>query len=61
MFIYRQKNSDRLLDFIFHLTQHYIKVHITNQSYFVFIVLPGILEFIPEEMELLANKLTKLG
>ena len=30
-----------------------------GSPYIVFILLPGIVEFIPEEMELLANKLTK--
>ena len=44
-----------------HLTQHYTEIHNNNHKYLVIILFPGIVKFIPEEMTLLANKLTKQG
>ena len=40
---------------IYYIAQHYTEMHINNQKYFVFILLPGIKEFIPEAIELLAK------
>ena len=59
IFFYRKINSVILLALIHCLTQHYTEIQINNKQYFVFIVLPGVVEFIPEEIELWAKKLTK--
>ena len=44
---------------MYHLTQHYIEIDINKHKYLVFMVLPGIVQLFPEEIEILANKLTK--
>ena len=44
---------------MYHFTQHYTEINMSSQKYFVFILLPGIKEFSPKEMELLAKKTDK--
>ena len=58
IFYLPQTNSGRLSCYIDHLTQYYNKNSFKQQNQFCILVLPGIVELIPEEMELLANKLT---
>ena len=60
-FTCRWTNSGRLLGQSYHLTQHYTAIDINNQFFFFFLILPGIVKFIPKDMELLANKHSKHG
>ena len=54
-----QTNAGRLLALLYPLKQQYTEIDIHNFKYLVFIMLPGIVKFIPEEMERLKNKLAK--
>ena len=58
-FFFENGKSGIILVYIYNLTQH--DTEIPQQKKYQFFLLPGIVEFIPEEMKLLANKLTKQG